>query len=106
MTSAKTELMQARALIAKPDGWTTSAFARDDTGTPVDVHDKTAVCFCALGAIARVRCSEKARNLLADAARQVDTVYGSILMVNDDPMYGHASVLRMYDKAIELAEES
>ncbi len=47
-------LRSARALIAKPEGWTQGAGARDAQGDLVDHDAAEAFCFCPVAAIYRV----------------------------------------------------
>ncbi len=46
-------LVEARRLIAQPNGWTQKASARDADNEWVGATSKDAVCFCAMGAITR-----------------------------------------------------
>jgi hypothetical protein len=101
----KETLIKARALIADPAHWTTGDFARRAlSGYSVDIHSPSAKCFCALGALARVRGPNNggifegpAYPNLSAAARQLFN--RSIPYVNDH--LGHDAVLKMFDKAIE-----
>ena len=44
-------LIEARALIAKPEAWTQGTGARDANGEPIGVEHQGAVYWCATGAI-------------------------------------------------------
>ena len=44
-------LIEARALIARPETWTQGAGARDADGEPIGVEHQDAVAWCATGAI-------------------------------------------------------
>lgn len=47
-------LKAARAVIEKPENFTTGDWARDAEGTSVDVTDPKATCYCTLGAMRKV----------------------------------------------------
>jgi hypothetical protein len=59
-------LQGAIDLISDPNKWCSLAGARDVEGEPVDVHDKNAVCWCAIGAINKV--AGRNIGLVADTA--------------------------------------
>jgi hypothetical protein len=115
-TTASTVLRYARAVIADPERWTRGALAVDQWGRSVETFDPAASKFCALGALDHVRPSqeeesgrfdvrfdvafERADVYLHEAATQLfcTTVAG----VND--YFGYQAALRVFDRAIELAE--
>lgn len=115
---AKTTLEYLRAackLISNIDHWTQGELACDNMGMTVDTDSKYASCFCALGALKRVKADSGAYSALNKAATEL---YGSeISIVNDGEAesmedkaesmdeesfyrYCHAAVLRCYDRAI------
>ena len=118
MRSSVEILKAARTAIIDPEHWTRGAYARDREGrqTPPKYHD--AFCFCALGAIRF--CAEddeddwtqqKAEIFLNRAAPELLPAMGVFsiapevapeVYIND--YGGHGDVMRMYDRAIEMAE--
>lgn len=105
--SIKDKLIEARALIEKPENWTQGAFARDEKGEAVEIGSDKAVSYCMIGALWRA-CNagedrtkaRPAQDVLHKAAEQV-TGDSSILLVND---FGtHEEVIRVFDAAIERA---
>lgn len=49
------DVLRAAADLIEPEGaWTQNAFARGRSGREVEAASRSAVCFCAIGAIARV----------------------------------------------------
>jgi hypothetical protein len=98
-------LKAARDLISDPAHHTTKAFARNGEGRRVTLlgNDPDAVCWCAVGAI---QCLARNRYDRREAIKALDDValdiFGvSIVAVNDDR--GHEAVMRVYDRAIEMA---
>jgi hypothetical protein len=99
-------LVQARAIIADPNKWTTQAFARDKGGYSTSAHSENACRFCAVGAVKKVlgdnRDSEG--GLLYKVWNLLDEASGSTIAYTNDNK-GHAEVLAAYDKAIHLANQ-
>lgn len=96
----KQQYRVARALITNPAHWTQRADARTVEGLSVHPSDPRAVCYCGIGACERIA----AGNTLRELKYVADQIYGlSIVDVNDT--IGHTAVLRMFDRAIELAHE-
>ena len=89
----------ARALITKPENWTTGVFARNDVLDEVDPTDETATCFCTLGALAKVADDNddhlNQSRIIQKMYAYTDTHGKSIASFND--AFGHAEVLRMFD---------
>ena len=55
MTHPIAEVLRAAAdLVEKPGAWTQRVFARDATRRPVTARDRSAVCWCASGAVRHV----------------------------------------------------
>lgn len=105
MNNVTKTLIEAKAIIAKPENWTQGVFARDKTGHQVHVADPDAVCFCSLGALRKTGIKEtsgavymRARGCLADSGGSVD-----IANINDTST--HEEVMAMWDKAIEASKE-
>lgn len=102
MSVALEQLRTARELLSDPTKWTRGEYARDRYGDAVPSAHAEAVCWCAYGALDRAGAGQfgDAREYLRGAA---DKLFDSFpACVNDEQ--GHADVLRMYDRAIELAE--
>ena len=108
-TVQKQVLINARALIANPQHWTTRTLACGADGRHVEWHDRSASKWCAVGAIYRA-----AYDLVGnqkEAMRIGDKVANSICRrrwfgtalptVND--AQGHAAVLAVFDKALAAA---
>lgn len=103
------DLQRARNLIADPKKWCQGGLTRLIDGRLSHSRDSTrhGVAFCAIGALVVTDTEHSVGHLLDQAAldlfpklREADGLRPAA-MVNDD--LGHAAVLRMYDRAIELA---
>lgn len=100
-------LKAARALIEDPKRWTQHEFARDADGKRVAECDEAAVCWCLFGAAYRV--ASPREHLWHAVAVLTGRACASGAKVNDgqtrlaDGSTGHPAVLKIYDKAIELA---
>ena len=97
-------LIQALGIISNPERWTQGTFARDITGDSRSYLSYAAVRFCAAGAI--FKCIRwdgafpvRAIQYLDEAALQMAS--SNSVGVNDK--LGHAAVIRMFERAIELA---
>lgn len=116
-TSATHHLQRAKAFIVDPACWTQNAFAREASGGSLSPVARRATCFCALGALSRAGFTDgpgpghsfEAQEFLTTAARLMG--YDTPAELNDTttPKDGdtyvsaHARVMRMFDKAIQLA---
>ncbi len=99
-------LKEARALIEDPARWTRKIYARDEQGFGVSETDPEAVCFCSLGAIAKVS-GVPTYQLSNVPTYQLSTPfhflgYDPVVLINDTR--GHAAVLRLFDLAIAAEE--
>ena len=88
----------AREILSDPARWTVEASARDDEGWSVSPLDKSAVCWCAIGAVSKVSANNdpafhQAVNALYDVTGR------PIWHVNDED--GREAVLDVFNKAIE-----
>jgi hypothetical protein len=90
--------------------WTKGAFARDANGNEVFIWSPLAVCWCAEGALKRCRLPRTIDDSISslfdrrDLNQVAAILFGQdMTAVNDD--LGHAAVMQMYDKAIELARD-
>ena len=111
MTNAE-QLRAAKALIDTPDKWTKGCFARRADGLLLMRGESwdEAVCFCSEGAV------RKASNglLPPDVDRLLEravprTFHTSsncrnFVLFNDAEETSHADVMKMFDRAIKLAE--
>lgn len=92
-------LREARARIEDPANWCQGAFARDRSGDPVGSKSPVACQWCAEGALTVAGGGFDAEVYLLRALP---------LRVNDVGGYNdhrtHATVLRLFDRAIALAE--
>ena len=103
-------LTQALEIISDPKRWTQHTFAKALNGANVSYLNDEAVKFCATGAIFKLvkwtgDCHVPAATWLDEAAMQLffgtETPPGGAIYVND--YLGHAAVVRMFERAIELA---
>lgn len=110
MKKVANRLRKARALIEK--GWTQEAWARAADGANVPFSSRSAVCFCAAGALNRALqvgghewgLAEQSWQVLEDAIGVSSS--SDVVKFNDAPERTQAEVLAAFDKAIELAEQS
>lgn len=107
-------LRAARERIADPERWGKGAFAYDGLGQSVGPWREAAVCWCARGAVHREcgsassRSAHRAEETLTEAVERLEFDVPDdaepIAWVNDH--HDHEVVLALFDRAIELAEES
>ena len=108
-TVQKQVLINARALIADPEHWTTGALACAADGHQVEWHDHSATKWCAMGAIYRAaynlvgdpREATRIGNEVAKSVCPMRWFRGSLHTIND--ARGHAAVLAVFDKALQAA---
>jgi len=102
-------LRAAKALIDTPEKWTIEALARDKTGLQVAICHSDAVCFCSYGAIHKIGDIKNINywnNPMYDYVDKASELIGgqsSAATFNDS--HTHEEVMKMWDKAIELAEQ-
>lgn len=98
-------LMDAKALIAKPECWCQRTFANDTFGRKVAWHSPAACRFCAYGAV--LSAGQKIPETISCLATQIldAEAGGGILNFNDAPETTHPMVIRLFNKAIRRAEE-
>lgn len=101
-------LLAARARIEPIERWTQGSSAKDALGHGVRPHSPTAVCWCAYGSL-DLETPYGTHAIVAEVLRIFDSAAMELFgeaphHVNDD--LGHAAVLRIYDRAIALAEQS
>ena len=108
-TVQKQVLINARALIADPEHWTSGKLACTADGHQVAWYDRLASKWCALGAIYRaaydlVGDQKQAMRIgdeLAVSIRPGSWFRGTLPAIND--ARGHAAVLAVFDKALQAA---
>ena len=103
-------LSEAQELIRDPSKWGQGAFARDAEGRPVAFDGKPACSWCALGAVDFIGTmrrdyisSGRALRALRIASELYWTGEADPAGVNDN--CGHADVMEMLDRAIQIAKE-
>lgn len=109
-------LKDAKALIADESHWTQGTSARDKDGWPLsDNASPAAVCWCSIGALARVADTgpaapfhlyPTARYYLNAAAAKAAAPgsHSGKSIVNFNDTHTHAEVMEVWNKAIQLAE--
>lgn len=101
-------LKDARALVARPGGWTQGAFAKTAKGIKCDVDEEDAECFCAYGAIRKSASHDMSLRLrmksLVLTGQDCECVDMSMAIWNDQPNRTQQEVVAAFDAAIALAE--
>lgn len=95
-------LKRAKALIKSARNWTTGTFARNEDGQAVSVKDVAACQFCAIGAV-RYICLDK--SYLAYKVEDFLEYISHDMVANINDRQGHAAVMDLFDKAIELSKD-
>ncbi len=99
-------LMDAKALIARPEHWCKEADAKNAKGEWVGATYPSACRFCADGALQRVAGSVE--EPLSSARRLMRASIGrdtAICLFNDARETTHPMIMRLYNKAIRRAKE-
>ena len=111
-------LIDARALIARPQAWTQGTGARDADGEPIGVEHEDAVAWCATGAIncavyrhadsldlppALQRARERAGTILSKAVIALTLGHYSETTTYNDQA-NHGCILKAFDVAIAAAD--
>lgn len=95
-------LKNARDKIADPKHWTQGKMAINRFGFDVPPESPNAACFCSVGAVRAANTGnqpELGREALERLTLTADHLFGcGIISVND--LKGHASALKVFDKAI------
>lgn len=99
-------LIAAKAKIQDPERWCRWWYARDENDLRVHHDDKEAVKWCSIGSLDSITYQNtKAKGFLATAAKEIAPRAGHpIVRIND--YRGHPTVMKMFDRAIELAKEA
>lgn len=107
LNKTQLKLLAARTVISNKKYWTKDMLARNSSGHNVMVHDPSACSFCAIGALMFAVKDEhgfvgdsKAYKYLSKASKEL---YNNVFVSDVNDTYGHTAVMRMYDRAIELA---
>ena len=95
-------LRAARALIKKPENWTTGWFARDSYGRGVSLHSEGAVCWCASGALETIIGKV---DYECGAYGALENEMGTNIPKFNDT-HTHEEVIAAFDNAIIAAEET
>jgi hypothetical protein len=94
------QLKAARELISDPEHWCRGAYARRKNGSECNSWSKSAHSFCALGAFRGY--GDNAWRTLNLAAKNMGFLSAHHLNDSTD----HATVMEMFDRAIEHAESN
>jgi hypothetical protein len=101
---ASSLLRQARALIAKPNGWCKKTFAKNEKGYSTRPTEDDAVSFCMLGAIQHVPATNDAYQSARHYLDVATNFYG-VPYWNDHQAKDQKEVLSKFDSAIARAVE-
>ena len=116
--TARDILIDARALIARPQAWTQGTGARDADGEPIGVEHEDAVSWCATGAIncavyrhadsldippALQRARDRAGTILTDAVTRLTLGHYSETTTYNDQA-NHGCIVKAFDIAIADAD--
>lgn len=93
-------LTQARDLISSDGKFNIGCYARNDKGHEVDPQDKTAVTFCALGALYKQETGKNYGDII-DAEDVLRSVAGDKKIRNINDQEGLPAVINLYNLAIE-----
>lgn len=103
-------LRRAQGLIAKKNGWTSGADARDRGGEETSIESRTARAFCAGGALVRAASAIDPcfQGAATDALRKSLGVRGegSVARWNDKPRRTQKQVVAAFEKAIARLERA
>lgn len=104
-----TILKRAKKLISDPKRWTQHAFAKAANGNVIGPESDNAVCWCSIGALRKASfgtgCYGRAEAMLEMAAKRFQIqIYRQTYPDDVNDQRDHATVLRMFDSAIRLAE--
>ena len=93
-------LKAARELIKDPARWTQDSYARDVDGKITDPLNPDAVCWCAVGAIMKIKGSVIIQCPQGPLAEYTNGT--SLIIFNDN--HTHAEVMRLFDRQIADTE--
>jgi hypothetical protein len=98
-------LKQAQELIRNPEDWCQGELARDNRNIYIDINADGACRFCSEGALRVVHGKDDFLGTVSwDLINEAAVFLGqkNAIMLNDKT--DHATVMKMFDKAIELSE--
>lgn len=98
-------LMDAKALIQKPENWCKRAFARDAYGDSVGVNNSRACRFCPKGALLNRNMGAPPKPYLLAYDILSDSAGRDIVNHNDADETTHPMIMRLFNKAIRRAKE-
>lgn len=93
-------LKAAKAKIATPETWTQGVYATDKYANVTTGYDRSATCFCSVGALQSVMHVSREREDAYDILRMA--MGRAVPLFNDN--HTHAEVMAKWDEAIALAE--
>lgn len=99
-------LRAAKALIDTPKKWTRGASARDKFGEPTMLVSEEACSWCTMGALSVVSdyADKFERDGFERARGYLKRVIPCRMVADYNDSHTHEEVMRMFDKAIEIAE--
>ena len=97
-------LMNAKALIAKPENWNQNGFAKSATNRHVTIFSPQAHKFCAWGALIWAAGEDESPDFV-DAETLLFNHDLDLVTFNDATTTTHPMVMRLFNKAIKRAKE-
>jgi hypothetical protein len=101
--STRDVLIAARRRIERPECWTQGMYARDEHNARVPPYDRSAVCWCAEGAIEGLHRPAREKGLALVALNEVLPYDTTVWAYQDAVGRRHAEVLSLFDRAIEAS---
>ena len=96
--TAEDTIAHAMRVMGPIHRWTQGARARDALGREVRPHDRSAVQWCAIGAVEKVSSSRDERDRALDKLTEIsERLYGCSLEDAND-MMGRAAIIRIFRK--------
>ena len=101
-TKPSAKILQAMEIIGDRKQWTKGEFARDSKGDEVGINNKSAVCFCSIGALDKAKAGVRAKDYVNDL---VEEIYATrhVADFNDRDQTKHKHVMNMFMTAAFLA---
>ena len=98
-------LVAARELISQPERWTKGEYARDLNGRRVSPGGPNAVCWCSIGAMAKVAGLSSGEMEASEASVTLALAAESNGVIPEwNDASGHQSVVEAFDRAIAQCE--
>ena len=98
-------LMDAKALIAKPENWNQLGFARSAANRQVGIFSPQAHKFCVWGALIRVAGMDSVPEFMDAEVLLFNTCDDHLAAFNDAPSTTHPMIIRLFNQAIRRAKE-